>query len=46
MVFTWGAQPGVANLVLTGAILAIGAIAGIGFSVAQGAEPLRPQDHG
>ena len=32
MVFTWGARPGVANLVLTGAMLAIGAIAGIGFS--------------
>jgi uncharacterized membrane protein YgcG len=31
MVFTWGARPGVANLVLTGAILAMGAIAAIGF---------------
>ena len=31
MVFTWGGRPGVANLVLTGAILAMGAIAGIGF---------------
>lgn len=31
MAITWGARPGVANLVLTGAILAIGAIAAIGF---------------
>jgi uncharacterized membrane protein len=29
--FTWAARPGVANLVLSGAILAIGAIAAIGF---------------
>ncbi len=33
LAFTWIAQPGVANLVLTGALLMIGAIAGIGFSV-------------
>lgn len=31
MGFTWNAQPGAANLVLTGALLIIGAIAGIGF---------------
>jgi uncharacterized membrane protein YgcG len=29
--FTWAARPGIANLVLSGAILAIGAIAAIGF---------------
>jgi uncharacterized membrane protein YgcG len=31
MVVTWSGRPGIANLVLTGAILAIGAIAAIGF---------------
>ena len=31
MYFTWLTQPGVANLVLTGALLAMGAVAGIGF---------------
>ena len=31
MVFTWAARPGMANLVLTGALLALGAIAAIGF---------------
>ncbi len=31
MGFTWVARPGMANLVLTGAILAMGAIGGIGF---------------
>jgi uncharacterized membrane protein len=31
MLFVWAARPGIANLVLTGAILAIGAIAAVGF---------------
>ena len=31
MYFTWSGRPGVANLILTGAILAIGAVAAIGF---------------
>lgn len=31
MAFTWAARPGIANLALTGAILAIGAIAAVGF---------------
>jgi uncharacterized membrane protein YgcG len=31
MYFTWAARPGIANLVLTGALLVIGAIAAVGF---------------
>ena len=42
----WYNAPGIANLVLLGAMLAIGRRRRRRLSAAQGAEPLRPQDHG